>query len=76
MWLSLDEFLQTAEAERRDDGRWTVYPEPRCDRRIKIGPCKGETAFEAIEDAWRFIQLMNEACRDLGGNGGKRREGH
>lgn len=62
MWATLQDLLQTADAERQHDGRWTVHCEGRGNPG-KLYNCDGETEFEAIEDAWRFVEHLTEATR-------------
>ncbi len=62
--MTLKKLLQTADAKRHSDGTWTVYSEG-FDKPGKINCCVGANVFEAIEDAFSYIEYMKRLCKDL-----------
>jgi hypothetical protein len=59
MKTTLSDFIAESLAER-DGEKWVVYVDGK-NKQGAINFCKGDTEYEAKEDAWRFYQdLCNE----------------
>jgi hypothetical protein len=61
MITTLSDFISVSSAERVGQ-TWTVY----CDGENKVGAinnCKGNTEYEAKEDAWEYYKALVGATR-------------